>query len=70
MYLYSQQNRDAERKRRHVLEVTKALRVQAHILLKYLVHCVPIVVYLINRIPSRVLTRKSPYERLYRKRPC
>jgi len=64
-----QQNRVAERKHRHLLEVTRALRFQGHIPIRFWGQCVLAAAYLINRIPSRVLGGKSPYERMYGVKP-
>ncbi|XP_049378051.1 uncharacterized protein LOC125842777 [Solanum stenotomum] len=64
-----QQNRVAERKHRHLLEVTKTLRFQAKIPLKYWGHCVLAAAYVINRLPSSVLQFQTPYEKLYEKPP-
>ncbi|XP_049372613.1 uncharacterized protein LOC125837561 [Solanum verrucosum] len=64
-----QQNGVAERKHRHLLEVTRALRFQGHIPLKYWGQYVLATVYLINRMPSRVLGGKSPYEKMYGSKP-
>jgi len=64
-----QQNGVAERKHRHLLEITRAIRLQAHIPIRYWGHCVLAAAYLINRLPSRVLNFASPYERLYGSKP-
>nr|XP_009778683.1 PREDICTED: uncharacterized protein LOC104227996 [Nicotiana sylvestris] len=53
----------------HLLEITRALRVQAHIPIKFWGHCVITAAYLINRLPSLVLKGCSPYELLYKRRP-
>lgn len=59
----------AERKHKHVLEVTRALRFQAEIPIKFWGLCVIAAVYLINRLSSSVLQYKSPYEVLHNKPP-
>lgn len=63
-----QQNGVAERKHRHILEVTKALRLQDNIPIQFWGHCVLTTVYLINRLPSSVIGM-SPYEKLYNNKP-
>ncbi|XP_055803621.1 uncharacterized protein LOC129872729 [Solanum dulcamara] len=64
-----QQNGVAERKHRHLLKVTRALRFQAKIPIRYWDHCVLAAAYLINRLPSSVLEFHTPYERLYGRKP-
>ncbi|XP_070007370.1 uncharacterized protein [Nicotiana sylvestris] len=64
-----QQNGVAERKHRHILEVTIALRFQAHIPIKYWGHCAISAVYIINRIPTSVVNGSSPFELLYGQEP-
>ncbi|XP_055812079.1 uncharacterized protein LOC129881995 [Solanum dulcamara] len=63
-----QQNGVAERKHRHLLEVTRALGFQAKIPIRFWGHCVLAAAYLINRLPNSVLQFQSPYERLYGKK--
>ncbi|XP_019235724.1 PREDICTED: uncharacterized protein LOC109216049 [Nicotiana attenuata] len=64
-----QQNGLVERKHRHLLEITRALRFQANIPIKFWGHCVITAAYLINRLPSSVLKGCSPYELLYNRKP-
>lgn len=63
-----QQNGVAERKHRHILEVTRAIRFQANIPLKFWGHSVKASVYLINRLHSSVINMSS-YEKLYNAKP-
>lgn len=51
------------------LKVTRAVRFQGKIPMKFWGICVQIVVYLINRLPSTVLQNMSAYEKLYNKKP-
>lgn len=56
-YVYtSQQNGIAERKHIHILEIARAMRFQGSIPLMFWGHCLLAVVYVMNRLPSRVLT--------------
>lgn len=64
-----QQNGVAENKHRHILEVTRAIRFQAHIPIKVWGYCVLVVVYLINRMPSVVIGNISLFERLHKRKP-
>lgn len=56
-----QQNGVMERKHRHIIEVTRALRFQGSIPIRFWRECVLIVVYLINRLPTTVLQGQTPY---------
>lgn len=58
-----------ERKYKHILETARALYVLSGIGIAYWSECVKTVVHLINRIPSKVLQNKSPFEALYHKPP-
>jgi Reverse transcriptase (RNA-dependent DNA polymerase)/Integrase core domain/gag-polypeptide of LTR copia-type/GAG-pre-integrase domain len=60
-----QQNGVAERKNRHLLEVTRALLFSANMPKEYWAVAVRTACYLINRLPSRILGFKSPLEKLY-----
>jgi transposase InsO family protein len=59
-----QQNGVAERKNRHILETTRALLIGAHIPQHYWVEAVTYAVYLMNRMPSQVLSFRTPLQTL------
>nr|XP_009799322.1 PREDICTED: uncharacterized protein LOC104245419 [Nicotiana sylvestris]XP_016488385.1 PREDICTED: uncharacterized protein LOC107808383 [Nicotiana tabacum] len=60
-----QQNGVAERRHRYILEVARALRFQASVPLRFWGECVNTVVYIINRLPSTILHKKSPFEIIF-----
>ena len=64
-----QQNARVERKHRHLLELTRALRFQAGLPLKYWGECLLAATYLVNILPTPVPSFKSPFEVLYKKLP-
>ncbi|KAL4360831.1 hypothetical protein GQ457_04G009560 [Hibiscus cannabinus] len=64
-----QQNGVAERKHRHLLEVARALRFHSKLPLKFWGECIRTACYLINRLPTSILSWKSPYEVFYNKTP-
>ncbi|KAD5317239.1 hypothetical protein E3N88_17185 [Mikania micrantha] len=57
-----QQNGVAERKHRHLLEVARAIRFEANLPIRFWGECVLTAAYIINRVPSKVLNNKTPYE--------
>lgn len=68
MFIYPSANEVAERKHRHTIEVTRAIRSQIGIPM-FWGHCTQVVVYLINILPSTTIENKTPYEKLYGRKP-
>jgi hypothetical protein len=64
-----QQNGVVERKHRHLLNIARALRFQANLPLKFWGESVQTACYLINRLPTPLLSHKSPYELLHKSSP-
>ena len=64
-----QQNGRVERKHRHLLEISRALRFHAHLPLKFWGDCVLTATYIINRLPTSVSENVTPYEKLLQKTP-
>nr|CBL54154.1 hypothetical protein [Beta vulgaris subsp. maritima] len=64
-----QQNGRAERKHRNILEMSRALRFQAGLALKYWGDCVQAAVHITNRLPTPLLNGLSPYEVMHNKKP-
>jgi histone deacetylase 1/2 len=60
-----QQNGPAERKHRHIVEVGLSLLAYASMPLKYWDEAFLTAVYLINRLPSKVIQSQTPQERLF-----
>ena len=63
------QNGLAERKHRHIVKTGLTLLAHAHMPNTYWVDAFNTAVYLINRLPTRVLNYLSPYEKLFQKSP-
>lgn len=53
----------------HLLEVAKALRFQSGVPLKLWGHCIFTAISIINRLPSKLLADKSPFEVCFHKKP-
>ena len=64
-----QKNRVVERKHRHILQVAQALKIQAQLPNQFWGECALTAVHIISRLPSPVLSFKTPFERLYSKPP-
>ncbi|CAJ2672130.1 unnamed protein product [Trifolium pratense] len=64
-----QQNGMAERKNRHLLDVTRTLLLQASVPSRFWVEALSTAVFLINRLPSTVIDLDSPFFRLYKTHP-
>ncbi|XP_056694807.1 uncharacterized protein [Spinacia oleracea] len=64
-----QQNGRVERKHRHLLETARALRLFANLPVRFWGECLLTSTYLINLMPSSVLSWKTPYEVLLKKLP-
>ncbi|RVX01388.1 Retrovirus-related Pol polyprotein from transposon TNT 1-94 [Vitis vinifera] len=58
-----------QRKHRHILESARAFRFQAHLPLPFWAECVSTAVHIINHLPTLLLSRQTPFERLYGKLP-
>ena len=58
-----------EPKHRNILQVSRALKIQAQLPNQFWGECALITVHIINRLPSLVLSFKTPLERLYLKPP-
>ena len=60
-----QQHGRVERKHRHLIETTKAMRIHANLPHKIWGSCILAATYIINRLPTAVLNWKSPFEKMF-----
>ncbi|KAL0283440.1 UNVERIFIED_CONTAM: Retrovirus-related Pol polyprotein from transposon RE2 [Sesamum angustifolium] len=65
----SQQNGVAERKHHHLLDVARTIMTHMHVPKSYRGDVILTACYLINRIPSSVLSRDTPYSCIFPDRP-
>ena len=65
----SEQNGFVERRHRHVVETGLTLLAQSFVPQRFWHYAFDTAVYLINRMPSRTSTNKSPFEHLFKRSP-
>lgn len=58
-----------ECKHRHILEISRALKFEANLPIKFWGECVLTTTYIINRFPSKVIEYKTPQEILFGQNP-
>ena len=64
-----QQNGRVERKHRHLLDTSRAIRFHANLPIKFWGDCLLAATYLINLMPTAILNWKTPFEVLMKKTP-
>ena len=58
-----------DRKHYHILNIARAILFQSNLPLYFWGECVCTVVYIINRLPTPLLSNKSPFELLHNRSP-
>lgn len=66
---HPEQNGLVERKHCHIVETTIVMLSHAHIPSKYWFNACQTATYIINRLPTQVLSNESPYEKLFQRTP-
>uniref|UniRef100_A0A2N9J6E2 Integrase catalytic domain-containing protein n=1 Tax=Fagus sylvatica TaxID=28930 RepID=A0A2N9J6E2_FAGSY len=64
-----QQNGVAERKHRHIIQCALALLSQSNLPISYWSYAVSTATHLINKLPTPILSNKSPWELLFKSKP-
>ncbi|KAJ0539365.1 putative RNA-directed DNA polymerase [Helianthus annuus] len=64
-----QQNGVVERKHRHLLETARSLRFEANLPKKFWGECILTAAHVINRLPSKLIENKTPYEIIHQEKP-
>lgn len=64
-----QRNGVVERKHKYLLETARALLFQSKLPIRFWGECILTATYIINRLPTKLLQDKSPYELLYQRKP-
>ncbi|KAM0049229.1 putative RNA-directed DNA polymerase [Helianthus debilis subsp. tardiflorus] len=64
-----QQNGVVERKHRHLLETARALRFEEKLPTNFWGECILTVAHIINRLPLKIISNKTPYEMIYNEKP-